>query len=87
MANFRDKIRNSPEYREITQQTAADAATEPREVDTVSEAVDPVVSFEKGDIQFWMQVATVVLLLLIYRELAHASGQAIAQQMVNGGTS
>jgi hypothetical protein len=32
--------------------------------------VDAVLSFEKGDIEFWLRIAQVVLLFLIWREVS-----------------
>lgn len=42
---------------------------EQQQVPDLPANADAVISFEKTDIQFWMQVATVVLLYLIWREL------------------
>jgi hypothetical protein len=44
--------------------------SEPRRVDTPVQVVEPIISMEKQDVQFWLQVAQVVLLYLILRKLA-----------------
>lgn len=63
---FREEIRNSPEYKAATQQ----AQRQSGEAETVGAAVSPVMQLEKTDVQFWCNVATVVLLFLIWRELS-----------------
>lgn len=83
MSNFRNQLKQTDEYQEIVGQ-AQEAVQDQQQVETVSEAVEPVVSFEKGDLQFWMQVATLLLLFAIYRELARANGRAVAQGIANG---
>ena len=54
-------------------QQAAAAATRQQGGDTVGDALDPVLDLEKTDVEFWTQVAQVVLLLLILRELRGGS--------------
>jgi len=49
--------------------TQADAATGQQAGNTVGNALGPVLDWEKTDVEFWMQVAQVVLLYLILREL------------------
>jgi hypothetical protein len=68
MSNFRQTLRESEEYKQITGETTRDPA-ETRRVSEPSETVAPVVSLEKSDLLFWMQVAEVVILFLILREL------------------
>lgn len=46
----------------------ANQAAQSDEAETVKEAVQPVIQLEKGDLEFLMQVMTVVLLFLIWRE-------------------
>lgn len=60
MSNFRDTIHDSPQYQ------GQQANEQP---ETPAEAVEPLIQLEKGDMEFWMDVATVVLLFLIYREM------------------
>jgi hypothetical protein len=89
MARLNDYIRDTPEYQQITaakqrQQAADETGTDaPAEVPA---QVAPVVSLEKGDLEFWMQVAAVVLLFLIYREMARANGAAAARGIAPGGS-
>lgn len=42
--------------------------------DAVPQAVAPVISLEKTDVQFWLQVGQVVLLFLIWREMMRQGG-------------
>lgn len=78
---FRDKLHESSEFRQISGQAreAKQQADNP-----VPAEVQPVVSLEKTDIEFWMQVAIVVLLFLIYRELARANGHAAIAGLARG---
>lgn len=69
MANFRDSLHQSPEFQAATQAAQEQAPETPRE------AVQPVLQLEKGDMEFWMQVTTTVLLFLIWRELAAQGGR------------
>jgi len=63
----RQRIHELDEYQEITQPSPEQQA---QTAETAREAVDPVISLEKNDVQFWLQVAQVVLLFAIYRQLA-----------------
>jgi hypothetical protein len=71
---FRNELRKTDEFREIAGETARDPS-ETRTVETPQEAVDPVMSLEKSDVQFWMQVVQVLLLYLILRELSRGGGR------------
>jgi len=64
-------IRATPEYQTLAKQTGENTATrsDGGSVDSIGGAVAPVVSLEKGDLEFWTQVAILVVLVLIYREL------------------
>jgi hypothetical protein len=65
---FRENLHNSQEYQEVTGQAGANTPVEERAQRDVPVA-GPVISLEKTDIEFWLQVLQVVLLILIYREL------------------
>lgn len=69
MSEFRNKLRQTQEYQALAGQQQPQAPTDTRQVESVTEAVDPVVSLEKSDVQFWLQVVQLVVLLLILREL------------------
>jgi len=67
-------IQETAEYEELAGEpddTDADIS-DPRRVETPREAVSPVISLERGDVQFWLQVLQVFLLYLILRELGGA---------------
>jgi hypothetical protein len=72
MSQFRESLRQTPEYQA---QIEAKQPQNPQEADTVGDALAPVMSLEKGDLQFWSNVLTVVLLFLIYRELLRQGGR------------
>lgn len=59
---IREQIQSTPEY----QQTVADATSQQQQ----AVGVDAWVSLEKGDVEFCLQVAQVILLLLILREVS-----------------
>jgi len=75
----KDQIRDLDEYQATQQQSGqggqqnaaqvAAAATGQQGGQTVGNALGPVLNWEKTDVEFWMQVAQVVLLYLILREL------------------
>lgn len=64
MSQFREKIRQSPEFQ------AATEAGEEAVTDSPVQAAQPVLQLEKTDVQMWADVLTVLLLFLIWRELA-----------------
>lgn len=68
---LRDQIRDTPEYRTLATEQASEArqVSAIREARTLGEAIAPVLNWEKGDIEFWLQVAQLVVLILILREL------------------
>lgn len=68
---FREAIKETPEYQA---QLAAQQPAQPETADTVGEALAPVMSLEKGDLEFWSNVISVVLLFMIYRELVRQGG-------------
>lgn len=80
---FNDYIKETDEYQEIAAQEEAQAQ-QGAPANPQPGHVGPVGSFEKSDVDFWLQVATVLLLFLIYRELARANGQAVAASIANG---
>jgi len=77
---FQDKLHKSAEYQALA------GEEESQEAETVSEAAAPVLQLEKTDLEFWMQVLTVILLFLLWRELARSNGAAI-RQVADGGTA
>ena len=60
-------IENTPEYRQME---AGREATQPQQAATVGDALGPVTNWEKGDAEFWVQVAQLAVLLLILREVS-----------------
>lgn len=70
--SLRESIKQTSEYQDLAEppESATDADdTEPRRVETANEAVAPIISLERADVQFWLQVIQVLLLYLILREL------------------
>jgi hypothetical protein len=67
---LQDKIRQSDEYQSIAG-TADEAADQAADVasDAATATTGTVVSMERGDIQFWISVATLVVLVLNYQEM------------------
>jgi len=71
---LRDNIRDTPEYETIAGKPSANgqtgsSAASTGQAATVGNALAPVLNWEKGDVLLWTQVAQLVVLLLIYREL------------------
>jgi hypothetical protein len=67
---LRNQIRATPEYRELSaREQAAEATQQGRQAQTLGEAMEPVLNWEKGDVEFWLQVAQLVVLVFILREL------------------
>jgi len=72
---MRNKLRSSDEFQEIAEPAAATAdAVEDETADTVADAAAAIINLEQGDAEFWLDVLTVVLLFLIYRELSRQNG-------------
>lgn len=71
---MRERLRETDEFQEIAGEQAAEQVDQAQRY-----ASETVVSLEKSDVQFWAQIASVVLLFLIYRELARANGKAVAE--------
>ena len=70
---LRETIQQLPEYQEMAGVDDIDMdVSEPRRVETATEAVSPVISLERGDVQFWLQVIQVILLYLILREIGRS---------------
>lgn len=68
---FQETLQQTEEYKTLTgNQDEGSAGTAPEQAATLAQATAPVIRLEKNDLQFWMNVATVILLFLIYRELA-----------------
>ena len=82
----KDQIRDLDEYQPPDQggqqggqqqaTTQAAAAMGQQGGNTVGQTLGPVLDWEKTDVEFWMQVAQVVLLYLILRELRRRGGGA-----------
>ena len=69
---LREQLRQTDAYQAQTQKQQPPDET--RQVETVEQAVEPVVSLEKGDLEFWMMVVQTLLLWLILRELSRGGG-------------
>jgi len=74
---IRDQIHDTSEYQELTAtaeetQQAAATATVAAGSGTVGQTLGPVLSWEKNDVEFWLQVAQLIALYLILRELRRA---------------
>lgn len=67
-------IRDTPEYQALATQ-AEDREQQQRADAAPAAAVAPVLTLEKGDLEFWTQVATLVVLVLIYSELRRQGGR------------
>jgi hypothetical protein len=67
-------IRSSPEYQALADQR--EATEQQRQADvSPTAAVAPVLTLEKGDLEFWTQVTTLIVLVLIYSELRRQGGR------------
>lgn len=66
---LRDQIQATPEYRALTVEERADQQAARSQTTTVGDSLAPVLDWEKGDVEFWLQIAQLVVLLLILREL------------------
>jgi hypothetical protein len=75
---FTEALRNSQEYQEMAGTTDAGSGQTQVEEDPVAAHVPgevrPIISLEKGELEFWLQVATVILLYMILQELKGGSG-------------
>lgn len=85
---FTETLHNSDEYREIAGEPGEgnqpSAQVQGGQTVAQGQGFDPVLQLEKGDVEFWMKVLTVILLFLIYRELAHANGHSAIQGLARG---
>lgn len=68
---FREQLKQSEAYQAASE---PNEAVQQQRADSVGEAVGPVVQLEKTDVQMWADVLTVVLLILIWRELVRQGG-------------
>lgn len=68
---IREQIHSTPEYQQVAGQQGdgSTASAQPRQAATVGDALAPVMSWEKGDVEFWLQVAQLVILVMILREM------------------
>lgn len=62
----REQIHDTPEMK--ARKSRQEAGTT-QSVDTVGEAVGPVISLEKSDLEFWVQVAQLVVLIMLLRRM------------------
>jgi len=71
---LQEHLQQTSEYQQLTEppDTPDQDVSEPRRVETPTQAVSPVISLERGDVQFWLQVIQVILLYLILREIGRA---------------
>ncbi|AFD02299.1 head protein [Haloarcula hispanica icosahedral virus 2] len=69
MTSVRGQIHDMETYSEPGGQNGQ-SGQQQQPVEQVEQAVGPVVSLEKGDIEFWALIAQTVLLYLIWRELS-----------------
>lgn len=73
----KDQIRELPEYQAQVQGQGGQGQGGPQATQaptgqapqTVGNSLGPVLDWEKNDVEFWLQVAQVVLLYLLLREL------------------
>lgn len=65
-------IADTPQMQAQAEVEAATQQTSER-ADTVGEALAPVLNWEKSDVQFWMQVVQLLVLVLILSELRRSS--------------
>ena len=73
---IREQIRATDEYQALAAQeegSATTTSTPSPTPNTVGASLGPLLDVEKTDAMFWMQVAQVILLYLMYRELAGGS--------------
>lgn len=73
---LKEAIRDSPEFQAQTSQNGngGGQSTTQNQGQTPGQVpAGTVVSLEKSDLEFWLQVATVFLLYSIYRELQRGS--------------
>lgn len=67
----KDQIRETQEYQTLTRdQPEAGRQPAGRQAGGTPITSNPVLDWEKSDVQFWMDVAQVVLLFLIWREIS-----------------
>jgi hypothetical protein len=76
---LREKLHETPEYQATAGgpsggQGSGQARTQSGQGSPqVPGEIAPIVSLEKGDIEFWLRVLTVILLWMIYQELRRNS--------------
>lgn len=62
-------IADTPEM-QARQEAKAEAAPQTGDrAETIGDALAPVLSWDKSDVQFWLQVVQLLVLILILREL------------------
>lgn len=71
MTSVRGQIRDMETYSDPEQNQQSGQQQQPAE--QVEQAVGPVISMEKGDIEFWAQIGQLILLYLIWRELSRGA--------------
>ena len=85
MAEFRNQLRQTEEYQTLAGEEGQSGQGQPANGGGSGQGLDPVLSLEKTDIEFWMQIITVVLLFLIWREMARSNGRAAVAGVASGG--
>lgn len=63
---IKEQIHNTPQYQQLS--AGADEAQD-RSAETLGDALAPALSWSKSDVEFWLQVAQLVVLLMILREM------------------
>lgn len=72
----KSQIHEMDEYQSAAQpESPGDTPRQPAAGGTVRDSLSPVLDREKSDVEFWMQVAQVVLLFLILRELQNGGSR------------
>lgn len=67
--SFRKSLHESEEFQAVSGNGKGGQRQSQPNVE-VPEPVDPVISLEKSDVEFWLQVAQLIMLYLIWRELS-----------------
>lgn len=71
--SFREELQKTEEYQDISGESD-EATQQVRQVETPQQAVAPVISLEKTDVQFWAIITQTVLLFLIYQQIKQQGG-------------
>lgn len=66
---FQEQLQETPEYQAMSSPSQSESSNQGPVEGPVPGEIDAVVSLEKGDIEFWARIGTVILLFLIWQEL------------------